>query len=205
MLHIVHSAQIGIRSCTAKTGICLKLAHEQQHLASFFPVMDVALPGGRVFGGGALALPVEQALVDGIILVHGGGGVILVRFVQGHKEHVQLLFRQPFHALADGSRLQKVQRHQQLVAGIGAVQVQRTIKAHIYRLVNKINAVILILQKCLQLPQQNGTVRESIQVIENFFILPAFCSFAPESHIEHLQHPLLYRWQGCKVGVIQFR
>ena len=192
MLHIVHRAQIGIRSCTAKTGICLELTHEQQHTASFFPVMDVALPGGRVFGGGALALPVEQAFINGIILVHGGGGVILVRFVQGHKEHVQLLFRQPFHALADGSRLQKVQRHQQLVAGIGAVQVQRTIKAHIHRLVNKIDAVILILQKCLQLPQQNGTVRESIQVIENFFILPAFCSFAPESHIEHLQHPLLY-------------
>ena len=192
MLHIVHRAQIGIRSCTAKTGLCLELAHEQQHPASLCPVMDVALPGGRVFGGGALALPVEQALVDGIILVHGGGGVILVRFVQGHKEHVQLLFRQPLHALADSGRLQKVQRHQQLVTGISTVQIQRTIKAHLHRLVNKIDAVILILQKCLQLPQQNGTVRESIQVIENFFILPAFCSFAPEGHIEHLQHPLLY-------------
>ena len=120
--------------------------------------MDVALPGGRVFGGGALALPVEQAFINGIILVHGGGRVILVRFVQGHKEYVQLLFRQPLHALADSGGLQKVQCYQQLVAGIGAVQVQRTIKAHIYRLVNKINAVILILQKCLQLPQQNGTV-----------------------------------------------
>lgn len=30
MLHIVHRAQIGIRSCTAKTGICLELTHEQQ-------------------------------------------------------------------------------------------------------------------------------------------------------------------------------
>ena len=145
----LHRAQIGIRSCTAKTGICLELTHEQQHPASFFPVMDVALPGGRVFGGGALALPVEQAFVDGIILVC---------LVQGHKEYVQLLFRQPLHALADGSRLQKVQCYQQLVAGIGAVQVQRTIKAHIHRFVDKINAVILILQKCLQLPQQNGTV-----------------------------------------------
>ena len=141
----LHRAQIGIRSCTAKTGICLELAHEQQNPASFFPVMDVALPGGRVFGGGALALPVEQAFVNGINLVHGAGRVILVRFVQGHKEYVQLLFRQPLHALADSGRLQKVQRHQQLVAGIGAVQVQRTSKAHIHRFVNKINAVILIL------------------------------------------------------------
>ena len=146
----------------------------------------------------------EQAFVNGIILVHGAGRVILVRFVQGHKEYVQLLFRQPLHTLADGSRLQKVQCYQQLVAGIGAVQVQRTIKAYIHRFVDKINAVILILQKCLQFPQQNGTIRESIQVIENFFILPAFCSFAPEGHIEHLQHPLLYRRQGGKIGVVQF-
>ena len=77
---------------------------------------------GRVFGGGALTLPVEQAFVDGIVLAHGGGRVILVCLVQGHKEHVQLLFRQPFHALADSGGLQKVQRHQQLDAGIGAVQ-----------------------------------------------------------------------------------
>ena len=80
--------------------------------------MDVALPGGRVFGGGALALPVEQTLVDGIILVHGDGGVILVCLVQGHKEYVQLLFRQPLHALADSGRLQKVQCYQQLLRRI---------------------------------------------------------------------------------------
>ena len=118
MPDIVHGAKVGISGGTAKTGLCLELAHEQQHPASFFPVMDVALPGGRVFGGGALALPVEKAFVDGIILVHGGGGVILVRFVQGHKEYVQLLFRQPLHALADSGRLQKVQCYQQLLRRI---------------------------------------------------------------------------------------
>ena len=80
--------------------------------------MDVALPGGRAFGGGALALPVEQAFVNGIILVHGDGRAILVCLVQGHKEYVQLLFRQPLHALADGSRLQKVQCYQQLLRRI---------------------------------------------------------------------------------------
>ena len=147
----------------------------------------------------------EQAFVDGIILVHGGGRVVFIRLVQGHKEYVQLLFRQPFHALADSGGLQKVQRHQQLVTGISTVQIQRAIKAHIHRLVNKINAVILILQKCLQFPQQNGTVRKGIQVCKDLLIVPAFCSFAPEGHIEHLQHPLLYRRQGCKVGDIQFR
>ena len=44
-----------------------------------------------------------------------------------------------------------------------------------------------------------------IQVIENFFILPAFCGLTPKGHIEHLQHLLLYRRQGCKIGVVQFR
>ena len=111
-------AQIGIRSCTAKTGICLELTHEQQHPASLCTVMDVPLPGGRIFCSRALALPVEQAFVDGIVLVHGGGGVILIRFVQGHKEYVQLLFRQPLHALADSGRLQKVQCYQQLLRRI---------------------------------------------------------------------------------------
>ena len=114
----LHRAQIGVRSCTAKTGLCLELAHEQQHPASLCTVMDISLPGGRAFGGGALALPVEQAFVDGIILVHGGGGVILVCLVQGHKEYVQLLFRQPLHALADSGRLQKVQCYQQLLRRI---------------------------------------------------------------------------------------
>ena len=118
-----------------------------------------------------------------IILVHGGGRVILVRFVQGHKEYVQLLFRQPLHALADSGGLQKVQCYQQLVAGIGAVQVQRTIKAHIHRFVDKINAVILILQKCLQFPQQNGTIRESIlkaalYMISNFVLADRVQSMA---------------------------
>ena len=111
VLYIVHRAQIGIRSRTAKTGICLELAHEQQHPASLCTVMDVPLPGGRIFCSRALALPVEQAFVDGIILVHGGRGVILVCLVQGHKEYVQLLFRQSLHALADSGRLQKVQCH----------------------------------------------------------------------------------------------
>ena len=64
-------------------------------------------------------------------------------------ERIEVMDQSVKITLADSGGLQKVQCYQQLVAGIGAVQVQRTIKAHIYRLVNKINAVILILQKCL--------------------------------------------------------
>ena len=121
MLDIVHGAKIGIGG-TAEAGICLELPNEQQHTASFLPVMDVPLTSGRIFGGGALALPVEQVLVDGIIVVHGGGRVIFVGLVQGHKEHIQLLFRQPLHTLTDGGRLQEIQRYQQLVAGVNQIK-----------------------------------------------------------------------------------
>lgn len=89
MLHVVHGAQTGIRLCTAKTGIRLKLPDKQQHSASLCPVMDIPLPGGRGFGGGALALPVEQTFVDGIILVHGGRGVVFIRLVQSRIKQLQ--------------------------------------------------------------------------------------------------------------------
>ena len=63
------------------------------------------------------------------------------------------------------------------------MQVQRTIKAYIHRFVDKINAVILILQKCLQFPQQNGTIRESIlkaalYMISNFVLADRVQSMA---------------------------
>ena len=64
-----------------------------------------------MFCRGALALPMEQALIDGIIVVHGGWRIVLVRLVQRHKEHVDVFLRQPLHALTNGGRLHKVQRH----------------------------------------------------------------------------------------------
>ena len=50
--------------------------------------------------------------------------------------------RQPFHALAHGGGLQEVQGRRQLGAGVGAVQVQRAVKAQIHRLVDKVDAVM---------------------------------------------------------------
>ena len=145
MLDIVHGAKVGISGGTAETGICLELPDKQQNTASLFPVMDVPLSGGGVLGRCALTLPVEQVLVDGIIVVHGGGRIILVGFVQGHKEHIQLLFRQPLHTFTNGRWFQEIQCYQQLVAGVGAVQVERAVRAHVHRLINKINAVVLVL------------------------------------------------------------
>ena len=149
MPDIVHGAKVGISGGTAETGIRFELPDKQQHTASFLPVMDIPLSGGRIFGCGALALPVKQVLVDGIIVVHGGGRVILVGFVQGHKEHIQLLFRQPLHTFTNGRWFQEIQCYQQLVAGVGAVQVERTVEANVYRFIDEINAAVLVLQKGL--------------------------------------------------------
>ena len=75
----------------------------------------------QILRRGALALPMEQALIAGIIVVHGGWRIVLVRLVQRHKEHSDVFLWQPLHALTNGGRLHKVQRHQELVAGIGCL------------------------------------------------------------------------------------
>ena len=73
MLHIVSCPQIGVRSSAASHTVGLELADKQQHLTSALYVMDLPLASGRVLCRGALALPVEQVLVDGVIVIHGRG------------------------------------------------------------------------------------------------------------------------------------
>ena len=66
----------------------LVLAAEQQDGVTPIDVLDVASPGGRVGRGRALRLPVEQPLVDGVILVHCRRRVVFLRLVQGDEEDV---------------------------------------------------------------------------------------------------------------------
>ena len=81
VLHVVRRAQIGVRLRTAGHTVCLKLTDKQQYLTAAFLMVDIALTGGRILRRGALALPMEQALIDGIIVVHGGWRIVLVRLV----------------------------------------------------------------------------------------------------------------------------
>ena len=73
VFYIVCCTEIGISLCTTRDPVRLELTDEQQHTASTRPVVNVALASGRICCCGALALPMEQALVDGIIVVHGRG------------------------------------------------------------------------------------------------------------------------------------
>ena len=76
--HIAGSPQIGIRLGAVCDPVGLELPDEQQHLAAAFSVMDKPLASCGIFSCRALALPVEQALIDGIIVVHGGGRIVFV-------------------------------------------------------------------------------------------------------------------------------
>ena len=40
-------------------------------------MVDITLTGGRIIHRRALALPVEQALIDGVVVVHGRGRIVL--------------------------------------------------------------------------------------------------------------------------------
>ena len=75
-------------------------------------MVDIPLTRRGVLRRSALALPMEQILVDGIVVIHGRGRIILIRLIERDEEHVKLLFRQPLHTLADGGGLHKVQCHQ---------------------------------------------------------------------------------------------
>ena len=75
MADVIRRAEEGIRRGAA--GVTLGLPDEQQHMAATGLVVDVALTGGGIGAGGRLALPVEQPGVDGIVVVHGRGRILL--------------------------------------------------------------------------------------------------------------------------------
>ena len=76
-------AQESVGRCTQ--GILLEFTDEQQDSAVLRGVMDIPAAGGRISRSGGLALPMEQGGADGIILIHGGGGIILISLVEGNK------------------------------------------------------------------------------------------------------------------------
>ena len=73
VLDIARCTQIGIRLGAAGYTVGFELADKQQNVAATFHMMDIALASGRVLCCGTLALPMEQALVDGVVVVHGRG------------------------------------------------------------------------------------------------------------------------------------
>ena len=137
MLHIGCCSETGIR-CSANA-VLLELPHEENDPAAALPVVDITLTGACCIGGSTLTLPMKQAFVDRIVVVHGSRGVVLVRLVERDKEYIDLLVRQPFDTFPHIFRRHVVHCNQNLISGIGAMQVQRTIKAKRDRLIDKVN------------------------------------------------------------------
>lgn len=77
MLHIVGRTQICVCLCAAGHSIRLELTDEQQHPATTLHVVDIALTGWRIIRCCTLALPMEQAFIDGVIVIHGRGRIVL--------------------------------------------------------------------------------------------------------------------------------
>ena len=72
VLYVVRNSEIGIGRSRIADAVRLKFANKEQDTAAALLVVDVTLPGRGLLSRGALALPVEQCLIDRVIVVHGG-------------------------------------------------------------------------------------------------------------------------------------
>ena len=201
VLDVICGSQESVRGCA--NDVILEFPDEDQDFTASAAVMDIPLAHRAGVSCGGLTLPMEQLLVDGVIVVHGCGGVVLVRLIQGHEKYIDLLIRQPFHAFTDAAGIHEVHGHQQLVAGIGTMQIQRTVEAKVYRGIDKIDAIQLIAQQFLKLREHYRAVSQGIEIIQNLIVIPCRGGFAPDGDVEHLHHPLFHGGQGAEVCIIQ--
>ena len=118
-------------------------------------MMDIALARCGMIACCTLTLPVKKRLIDGIILIHGGWRIVLIGFVQGYEQHIQLLLGEPLHTLTYGRRLHEIKCHQKLISGISTMKVDRTRKAKIQHFIQYINVVVAILHQLQHLTAQN--------------------------------------------------
>ena len=118
------------------------ITDKQQHPAAALFMMNITLACWRILRRCALTLPMKQILIDRVVVVHGGGGIVLVGLVERHKEYIEPLVRQPLNALTHGGRCDwssDVCSSDLLVTGIGSMQIQGTVKTQVHRLVDEIN------------------------------------------------------------------
>lgn len=107
-------------------------------------MMNISQASRRSFGRRTLALPVEECVVDRVVVVHRGGGVVFFAFIEGDEEDVEVLFGQPLDAFADGGGFVEVEREENLVARVGAVEVEGAVEAEVDGLVDEVDAVVVV-------------------------------------------------------------
>lgn len=77
MLHIIDEAEYAV-GCGAAPGVLFRVTDAEKNTAPLCAVMDIALAGLRDIARRALALPVKQCFIDGVILIHCGEVGILI-------------------------------------------------------------------------------------------------------------------------------
>ena len=135
-------------------------------------------------------MPVEQVLVDGVVRIHGGRGIILIRLVQGIDKEVQFPVRQIADPLAHGLDLIRMaQGHQNLVLGVMAVEVQRANKTQVNALVHKIQVVQVVLQDIANFPAQGWILLNRSHITVQIAIIMRILGTggSPDGVLEHLQ------------------
>ena len=118
---IVGSPQERIRRSTCY--ICFEFTNKQNDLAPQFLVINVSLSHRACIRSGTLTLPVEQIFIDRIVVIHCCRRIIPIGLVQRHKQHINFFAGQPLRTFTDIAGRHIIHSNQNLVTGIGAVQV----------------------------------------------------------------------------------
>ena len=125
MADIIRCAEECVR-CSA-AGILLEFTDEQQHLSIVFLMMDIPLAGRRIGIRRGLALPMEQAGADCVIIVQRCGRIVLICLIERDQQDIRFLVLEILHALTQRLGLEEIQSHKKLIAAIAAMNVQRAI------------------------------------------------------------------------------
>ena len=144
VLDVTRCAEESVGRRAAVEMVGFEFADEEGNTGAFLFVADVALAGRRGVGSGALALPVEECVAYRVVVVHRGGGVVFFAFVEGDEEDVEVLFGQPLDAFANGGGFVEVECKEDLVARVGAVEVEGAVEAEVDGRIDEIDLVVVV-------------------------------------------------------------
>lgn len=109
-------------------------------------MMDIPLTGRRIGIRRGLALPMEQAGADRVIVVQRCGRIVLVCLVERDQQDIRFLVLEILHALAQCLGLEEIQRNQQLIAAVVAMHIQRAIIRQSSRNIDKVDLIQTVTQ-----------------------------------------------------------
>ena len=124
MRHIIGESKECVRRCLAE--LILELADEEHDAVVVPSMMNIPLPCFRIFTRRALALPVKEYIVNRIVFIHRGWGVILIGLVQRDEEYICTFLSIVIDAFSVvGIRFVEPQAHPDLTLGVSTMKRER--------------------------------------------------------------------------------